>query len=169
MKEFEGRPLGAGRRIGIAVARFNDEVTEKLLQGALEALREAGVADDDLIVVRVPGAFELPIACESMARRGGLDAIVALGAVIRGETGHYDYVCEAAEQGLVAVGLQHRLPVMFGVLTCDNGAQALDRAGGAHGNKGADVALDALRMVDLLRQIRPSQAAARATAGGVAS
>ena len=158
MKEFEGRPLGAGRRIGLAVARFNEEVTEKLLQGALDALRGAGVAEDDLIVVRVPGAFELPLVCEAMASRGGLDAIIGIGAVIRGETGHYDFVCEAAEQGLVAVALQHRLPVMFGVLTCENSEQAFDRAGGSRGNKGADVALDALRMVDLLRQVRPSQA-----------
>lgn len=157
MKEFEGRPNGAGRRVGIAVSRFNEPVTAKLLDGALEALRGAGVAEDDLIVVHVPGAFELPLACDAMAARGGLDAIVALGCVIRGETGHYDYVCEAAEQGIVAVGLQHRLPVLFGVLTTENGDQAFARAGGAKGNKGAEVALDALRMADLLQQVRPSQ------------
>lgn len=157
MKEFEGRPNGAGRRVGIAVSRFNEPVTAKLLDGALEALRGAGVAEDDLIVVHVPGAFELPLACDAMASRGGLDAIVALGCVIRGETGHYDYVCEAAEQGVVAVGLQHRLPVLFGVLTTENGDQAFARAGGAKGNKGAEVALDALRMADLLQQVRPSQ------------
>lgn len=157
MREFEGRPLGAGRRIGIAVARFNEPVTSQLLDGALSALREAGVADDDLIVAHVPGAFELPLACEAMASRGGLDAIVALGCVIRGETTHYDYVCEAAEQGVVAVGLQHRLPVLFGVLTTENGEQAFARAGGDKGNKGAEIALDALRMADLFQQIRPSQ------------
>ena len=158
MRVFEGRPLGAGRRIGIAVSRFNEPVTSKLLDGALSALREAGVADDDLIVVHVPGAFELPLACDAMAGRGGLDAIVALGCVVRGETTHYDYVCEAAEQGVVAVGLQHRLPVLFGVLTTENGEQAFARAGGAKGNKGAEVALDALRMADLLQQVRPAQA-----------
>jgi 6,7-dimethyl-8-ribityllumazine synthase len=161
MKEFEGRPVGAGRRIGIAVSRFNEPVTTKLLEGALEALRGAGVAEDDLIVVYVPGAFELPLACEAMADRGGLDAIVALGCVIRGETSHYDYVCEAAEQGVVAVGLQHRLPVLFGVLTTENAEQAFARSGGARGNKGADVALDALRMADLLARLRPSTRRAR--------
>lgn len=157
MKEFEGRPVGAGRRVGLAVSRFNEPVTSQLLEGALGALREAGVAEDDLVVVHVPGAFELPLACEAMAARGGLDAIVALGCVIRGETTHYDYVCEAAEQGLVAVGLQHRLPVLFGVLTTENGEQAFARAGGAKGNKGAEIALDALRMADLLQQVRPSE------------
>jgi 6,7-dimethyl-8-ribityllumazine synthase len=161
MREFEGRPEGAGRRIGIAVARFNEPVTEKLLEGALDALRGAGVAEDDLIVVRVPGAFELPLACEAMAARGGLDAIIAIGCVIRGETTHYDYVCEAAEQGTVAVGLQHRLPVLFGVLTTENGEQAFARAGGDKGNKGAEIALDALRMADLLRRIRPSEQSRR--------
>ena len=163
MKEFEGHPNGAGRRVGIAVARFNEDVTSALLQGAVDALRGAGVADDDVVVVHVPGAFELPLACEALASRGGFDALVGLGAVIRGETGHYDYVCEAAEQGTVGVSLQHRLPVMFGVLTCENREQALDRAGGAHGNKGADVALDALRMADLLAQIKP---VGRTPAGG---
>jgi len=141
--------------VGIVVARFNERVTSRLLAGALDALRGAGVGEDDITVARVPGAFELPLACEALAARGGLHAIVALGAVIRGETSHYDYVCEAAEQGVVAVGLQHRLPVLFGVLTCDTEEQALDRAGGSHGNKGADVALDALRMADLLQRIGP--------------
>ncbi len=159
MQEFEGRPLGAGRRVGIAVSRFNAEITERLLAGALDALRGAGVADDDVAVAHVPGAFELPLACDALARRGGFHALVALGAVIRGETDHYDYVCEAAEQGLVAVSLQHTLPVLFGVLTCDTDEQALARSGGAHGNKGADVALDALRMADLLEQVRPAPAA----------
>ena len=158
MRELEGRPVGAGRRIGIAVSRFNEPVTAKLLEGALEALRGAGVAEDDLIVVHVPGAFELPLACEALAARGGFDALVALGCVIRGETTHYDYVCEAAEQGLVAVSLQHRLPVLFGVLTTEDGDQAFARAGGAKGNKGADVALDALRMADLLQRLRPARA-----------
>ncbi len=153
MQELEGRPVGAGRRVGIVVSRWHDDVTSSLLEGALDALRGAGVGEDDITVARVPGAFELPLACEALAARGDLHAIVALGAVIRGETSHYDYVCEAAEQGVVAVGLQHRLPVLFGVLTCDTLEQALDRAGGSHGNKGADVALDALRMADLLQRI----------------
>jgi 6,7-dimethyl-8-ribityllumazine synthase len=149
LQEIEGRPVGAGRRVAVVVARFNSEVTERLLDGALSALRGAGVADEDLLVVRVPGAFELPIAAKTVIETRQVDAVVALGAVIRGETDHYDYVCEAAREGLLRVGLETAVPVLFGVLTCDSDEQAAARAGGAHGNKGADVALDALRMADL--------------------
>ncbi len=152
-QELDGRPQGAGRRVAVAVSRFNEAVTGRLLEGAVEALRDAGVADADLLVVHVPGAVELPLAAQRLARNGRFDAIVALGAVVRGETGHYDYVCHAAETGLLRVSLEHDLPVMFGVLTCENGDQALARAGGERGNKGADVALDALRMVDLLERL----------------
>ncbi len=153
MHELEGRALGARRRIGIAVARYNEDVTSKLLAGALDALRGAGVADDDVVVAHVPGAVELPLTCQALLRAGGYDAVLALGAVIRGETDHYDYVCEAAEQGVLRVGLDHHVPVMLGVLTCGTQEQALDRAGGARGNKGAEVALDALRMADLLSRV----------------
>jgi 6,7-dimethyl-8-ribityllumazine synthase len=146
---LEGSSHGAGRRVAVVVARFNDEVTERLLEGALAALRGAGVRDEDVRVVRVPGAFELPFAAQRLAQSGAWDAVVALGAVIRGETGHYDYVCAAAQQGLLRVGLETGVPVSFGVLTCDTDAQAAERAGGAHGNKGADAALAALEMADL--------------------
>ena len=151
MREYEGRPQGTGRRVAVVVSRFNEEVTSRLLDGALAALRAAGVAEDDLLVVRVPGAFELPFAASAVIEAERVDAVVALGAVIRGETDHYDYVCEAAREGILRVGLESGIPVTFGVLTCSTEEQALARAGGAHGNKGADVALDALRMADLLR------------------
>lgn len=158
---FEGRPLGAGRRIAVVVSRFNSEVTDRLLDGALAALRGAGVADADVAVVRVPGAFELPLAAQKAITAGKVDAVVALGAVIRGETSHYDAVCEAAQQGLLRVGLDSGVPVLFGVLTCDTDEQAAARSGGAHGNKGADVALDALRMADLLETMQSGALRAR--------
>ena len=153
METLEGTPAGKGRSVGIVCSRFNGEVTSKLLVGAIGALEKAGVAKDDIVVLLVPGAFELPLAVSRLARECELDAIVALGAVIRGETDHYDHVCRAAEEGLLRVGLEEDLPVMFGVLTCDTEEQALSRAGGEFGNKGADVALDALRMADLLEKL----------------
>lgn len=154
MQQLEGQPTGTGKRVGIACARFNEQVTSALLSGACEALVAAGVADDDIVVAHVPGAVELPLAAQRLARTGRFDAVVALGCVIRGDTDHYDYVCHAAETGLLRVGLEADLPVMFGVLTCDDGDQAFARAGGDRGNKGADVALDALRMADLLERMQ---------------
>jgi 6,7-dimethyl-8-ribityllumazine synthase len=150
---LEGSPVGTHRVVGIVCSRFNEEVTSKLLVGAVTALEGAGVAPRDIDVVLVPGAVELPLAARRLARRRKFDAIVALGAVIRGDTDHYDHVCRAAQEGLQRVGLEEDLPVMFGVLTCDTEEQALARAGGEHGNKGADVALDALRMADVLGKI----------------
>jgi 6,7-dimethyl-8-ribityllumazine synthase len=152
VRTIEGRADGAGRRIAVVQSLFNAEFTSRLLDGAVAALRGAGVAEDDLLVVRVPGAFELPIAAARLARTGRFDAVVALGAVIRGETDHYDHVCRAAAEGLLRAGLEADVPVMFGVLTCDTDEQAAARSGGAHGNKGADVALDALRTCDVLRR-----------------
>ena len=154
MKAHDEPPRGKGRRIAIAVSRFNSDVTEKLLDGALAALRRAGVADRDVTVVHVPGSFELPLAAQTLARTRRHDAVVALGAVIRGETDHYDHVCRAAQEGLMRVGLDERLPVLFGVLTCDTERQALARAGGRHGNKGADVAVDALRLIGVHERLR---------------
>ena len=164
MEVLEGRPSGAGRRVAVCVSRFNEEITGRLLDGALAALRGAGVADGAVTVVRVPGAFELPFAAQAAIDasledpRGPLSAVVALGAVIRGETDHYDYVCEAAREGCLRVSLDTGVPVLFGVLTCDTDEQAEARSGGAHGNKGADVALDALRMADLAERLRGSDA-----------
>jgi 6,7-dimethyl-8-ribityllumazine synthase len=154
LDDVEGSPEGAGRRVAVVVSRFNEEVTSRLLAGALDALRGAGVADADITVARVPGAFELPYGAQRLLASVRPDAVVALGAVIRGETTHYDSVCAAAQQGLLRVGLDWGIPVLFGVLTCDTEEQALERSGGAHGNKGADVALDALRMADLAHRLR---------------
>lgn len=138
------------RRIGIVYSEFNENVTSRLLEGALQALRAAGVPDRNVKVLAVPGAFELPLAAQALARTDRFDAIVALGAVIRGGTDHYDYVCKAAQEGLLRVGLDEELPVMFGVLTCDTEAQALARSGGRAGNKGADVAVAALLTIEAL-------------------
>jgi len=153
LETLEGRPVGKRRRIGIVCSRFNDEVTSKLLAGAVSALEEAGVDPERITVAHVPGAFELPLAARRLARSDEFDAVIALGAVIRGETDHYDYVCRSAQEGLWQVGMWEDLPVMFGVLTCDTEEQAMARAGGEHGNKGADAALAALQMADLLDQI----------------
>lgn len=159
---FRGEPNGRGRRVGVAVARFNEEVTGRLLQGALEALAAAGTDAADVAVAWVPGAFELPLAARAFAA-AGCDAVVALGAVIRGDTDHYDYVCRAATDGVLRVTLDTGVPVGFGVLTCEHEQQALDRAGGSAGNKGADAVQAALEMVDLQRQFA---AHGRTKAGG---
>lgn len=146
---------GRGLRVAVAVARFNQEVTERLLDGALDMLRRSGVSEQALTIVAVPGAFELPLVCSRLAQSGRFDAIVALGAVIRGETDHYDHVCRAATDGLLRVGLDTGIPVAFGVLTCDDEEQALARAGGSAGNKGADVAHAAVEMARLLERLQP--------------
>jgi 6,7-dimethyl-8-ribityllumazine synthase len=146
-------PDGRGLRVGIAVARFNEIVTERLLEGALAACREQGVADGDVVVVRTPGAFELPLAAKWLVETAGCDCVAALGAVIRGETTHYDYVCQGAADGVLQQSLQQDRAIAFGVLTCETVEQALARAGGAHGNKGADAVLAALEMTQLRRQL----------------
>jgi 6,7-dimethyl-8-ribityllumazine synthase len=156
--ELRGEPAGKGRRIAVAVARFNDEITDKLLAGARAALRERGVADDDVTVAWVPGAFELPLCCDWLCRTGRFDAVVALGAVVRGDTDHYDYVCSAATDGVLRNNLDHGTPVAFGVLTCDTWEQALARAGvDGSPNKGAEVALAALEMADLRQRVHALQ------------
>lgn len=143
-------------RFAIAVARFNDVVTERLLEGAVDAFRRHGLSGDDAVaVVRVPGAFELPLTCRWLAETGRYDGIVALGAVIRGGTDHYTWVSSEAARGLMDVGLASSTPVVFGVLTCDTLEQALDRAGGAAGNKGTEAAVCALEMAQLRRSLRP--------------
>ncbi len=137
---------GRGKRFGIAVARFNELVTERLLDGALATLRQHGVADDDVEVVWVPGAFELPVACRWLADTGRFHGLLALGAVVRGGTDHYEYVCSGVTDGVMRVGLDTGLPLGFGLLTCAQMDQAMARAGGEHGNKGADAAMAALAM-----------------------
>ena len=151
-KVLTENPDGAGRRVGVAVARFNEVVTERLLEGALEALSAHGVADDDVTVAWVPGAFELPSACRWLAQQG-CEALVMLGAIVRGGTDHYDYVCSGVTDGAMQVQLDLDVPVGFGVLTCSEMDQALARAGGDHGNKGADAAMAALTMAGLRAQL----------------
>ncbi len=142
-------------KYGIVVARFNSFIVESLLAGAVDALkRHGGVKEEDIDVVRVPGAYELPLVAQAMAANGDYDAIIALGAVIRGSTPHFDYVAGEASKGLAQVGLSHELPVIFGVLTTDTIEQSIERAGTKAGNKGAEAALSAIEMVSLLRKIR---------------
>jgi 6,7-dimethyl-8-ribityllumazine synthase len=142
-------------KYGIVVARFNSFIVESLLAGAIDTLkRHAGVKEEDIDVVRVPGAYELPLVAQAMAANGDYDAIIALGAVIRGSTPHFDFVAGEASKGLASVGLAHELPVIFGVLTTDTIEQSIERAGTKAGNKGAEAALSAVEMVSLLRKIR---------------
>ena len=142
-----------GARVTIVAARFNDSVVSRLLEGALGTLSRHGLARDEVLVVRVPGAFELPLAARWIAGRGRIDAVIALGAVIRGDTPHFDYVCAEAARGIQAASVETDIPVIFGVLTCDDPAQAHARAGGEHGNKGSEAALAALEMVSLRRRL----------------
>ena len=146
-------PNGEGLRVAVVVARFNQAVTDGLLAGALDALRRHGVAEDQIDVAIVPGAFELPLCAQRLAATGRYDAIVCLGAVVRGETPHFDYVATEAARGVGEVSRRYDLPVSFGILTTDDMAQALARAGGGHGNKGYDAAVTALEMVLVLRGV----------------
>ncbi|MHB8490234.1 MAG: 6,7-dimethyl-8-ribityllumazine synthase [Candidatus Dormibacteria bacterium] len=145
-------------RIGIVVSRFNDVISTRLLDGAAEALRDHGVGAGDIDVVWVPGAFEIPIAARELAQRDSVDAVVCLGAVIRGDTPHFDYVAGEAARGIASVHASTGVPATFGVLTVDTIQQATDRAGGRHGNKGAEAAVAAIEMVSLLRALRQPRA-----------
>ncbi len=153
--QYQGDPRGQDVRIGIVLSRFNELVGEQLLDGALAALRKHGVADDLIEVVRVPGAFEIPVALKVLAECDRYDGLIALGAVIRGDTPHFDYVAGECARGVREVGVDYGLPVSFGVLTVNTLEQALERTGATGGsNKGAEAALVALEMVDLFRQLR---------------
>src|SRR5437764_12727707 len=153
MAEFTGSPSGHGRRFAVVASRFNETVTQKLVDGALDALVRHGAAADDVDVVWVPGAWELPTAVRRLLATERYDALVALGAVIRGDTPHFDYVAGEASRGLADAGASFETPIGFGLLTCDNMAQAEARAGGEHGNKGWDAALAALEMADLFNRL----------------
>jgi 6,7-dimethyl-8-ribityllumazine synthase len=153
MAEFIGERKGAGRRFAVAASRFNEEITTKLVEGALDCLVKHGVKLDDVDVVWVPGAWELPAVVERLLASDRYDAIVAVGAVIRGETPHFEYVAGEAARGLSELQREFNVPIGFGVLTTDTDAQAEERAGGAHGNKGYDAALAALEMVDLFTRL----------------
>jgi 6,7-dimethyl-8-ribityllumazine synthase len=153
VREIVGKPTGAGLRIAIVVARFNRSVTESLLDGALECLREHGVAEDAIDVLRVPGAFEITVAAEQCAATGRYAALICLGAVVRGETPHFEFIAREVSRGINDIACRHRIPVAFGVLTTDTMEQALARAGSGHGNKGFEAAVTALEMAALLREL----------------
>ena len=158
IREIEGALNGAGKRFGIVASRFNSRVVELLVGGAVDCLRRHGVDPGDILVVRVPGAWEIPQAAEELADPGDgrpkLDGLIALGVVIRGETPHFDYICSQCTRGLGAVSKKHRIPVGFGVLTCDTSQQAEERAGGKAGNKGWEAALATVEMADLFARLR---------------
>lgn len=155
MAEFAGLPAGAGRRIVVVASRFNEDVVKKLVDGALEALVKHGVSFIDIDVVWVPGAWELPLAARLLLNTERYDGLVAVGAVIRGETSHFDFIATEASRGLADVSAQSETPIGFGVLTCDTDEQAEARAGGSHGNKGWDTAVAVLEMIDLANRIDP--------------
>ncbi|MEX1254910.1 MAG: 6,7-dimethyl-8-ribityllumazine synthase [Dehalococcoidia bacterium] len=152
---FKGELHGAGLRIGVIVARFNEVITTRLLEGARTALERHGVRDEDVDVAWVPGAFELPLIAKRLAESRRYDAIVCLGAVIRGETAHFDFVAGEAARGVTQVALETGVPVMFGVVTPNTLEQAMERSGGKIGNRGYDAALGAIETANLLRQLRP--------------
>ncbi len=150
---IEGKIDAQGLKIGIIVSRFNHFITEKLLQGALEGLKDHGGEEHNLTVVRVPGAFEIPVVADKMAASGKYDALVCLGAVIRGDTPHFEYVSDAVTRGIDRAIWRYRLPIGFGVLTTNNLQQAMDRSGSKDANKGYEAALTAVEMVNVLRQV----------------
>lgn len=153
-KELKGNMNGQGLKIGIVVARFNELVTRELLHGALDTLDRHGVRDEDITVAWVPGAFELPLVAKTMAQSGRYEALICLGAVIRGETGHYEMVAGHSTNGAGAVGLETGIPVIFGVLTTDSMEQALNRAGGKAGNTGSNSAIAAIETARLIETIK---------------
>jgi 6,7-dimethyl-8-ribityllumazine synthase len=153
IREIEGELSARGLRVGIVAGRFNDFIVDRLLGAAIGTLLEHGAESKDLLTVRVPGAFEIPVTVKRMALSKRFDAIVALGCVIRGATPHFDYVAGEASRGLAELCLEHELAFGFGVLTCDTLEQAIERAGSKSGNKGTDAALTAIRMASVLRQL----------------
>jgi 6,7-dimethyl-8-ribityllumazine synthase len=152
-KYIEGNLQGQGRKIGIIVARFNSFICEKLLEGALDSLVRSGVAQENVEVARVPGAFEIPLVAQRMAASGKYDAVITLGVVIRGATPHFDYVAGEVAKGTAQVMLETGVPILFGVLTTETIEQAIERAGTKAGNKGSDVAVAALEMISLMENI----------------
>ncbi len=154
MKIYEGKVVNKSRiKVGIVASRFNEFIVSKLISGAEDGLRRHDIRDDDIELAWVPGAFEIPLAASKMAKSGKYDAVICLGAVIRGATSHYDYVCNEVSKGIAAEALRSGVPIMFGILTTDNIEQAIERAGTKAGNKGYDCALGAIEMVNLIREI----------------
>jgi 6,7-dimethyl-8-ribityllumazine synthase len=152
VKYIEGDLQARGKKFGIVVSRFNSFIAERLLEGALDTLSRSGAADDDIEVARVPGAFEIPLLAQKMARSDRYDAVICLGAVIRGATSHYDLVANEAAKGIAQVSLAHDVPLVFGVITTDTIEQAIERAGSKAGNKGSEAAAVAIEMVSLLQK-----------------
>ncbi len=159
VERIDGELKASGLRFGIVVSRFNSFITERLLAAAVDALERAGAAGEDVDVVRVPGAFELPLAAKKLAASGRYDALIAIGCVLRGETTHYDYVCSETARGLQLAQMDSGLPIIFCVLTCDTLEQAIDRAGLKGGNKGFEAGLAAIEMAQLSRKLASGRAA----------
>ncbi|MCH1723493.1 6,7-dimethyl-8-ribityllumazine synthase [Lactococcus formosensis] len=153
MVKYEGKLVNKDAKYGIVVARFNEFINSKLLEGALDALKRHGVAEEQIDIAWVPGAFEIPLIAQKMADQEKYDSIICLGTVIRGSTSHYDYVCSEVSKGIAHVSLNTGIPVMFGVLTTENIEQAIERAGTKAGNKGFEVATGAIEMVNLINEI----------------
>jgi 6,7-dimethyl-8-ribityllumazine synthase len=153
-KTIEAGLNAAGKKFGIVVSRFNDFITDRLTSGAVDALVRSGAADEDIEIVKVPGAFEIPLIAKKMAARGKYDAIICLGAVIRGATPHFEYISSEVAKGVAQVSMESKIPVIYGVLTCDTIEQAIERSGTKSGNKGYDAAIAAIEMVNLSKQIK---------------
>lgn len=153
MRTFEGKLTSNNIKIGIVASRFNEFITSKLISGAMDGLIRHDVPEDSIHLAWVPGAFEIPLIASKMAKSGKYDAVICLGAVIRGATSHYDYVCSEVSKGIAAVSLETGIPVLFGILTTENIEQAIERAGTKAGNKGYDCALSAIEMVNVIREI----------------
>lgn len=153
MRTVEGKLVAKGMKVGIVAARFNEFIVSKLVSGAVDVLQRHEVEEDDIVTAWVPGAFEIPLVAKKMVQSGKYDAIICLGAVIRGNTSHYDYVCNEVSKGIAQVSMESGVPVMFGVLTTENIEQAIERAGTKAGNKGAECASGAIEMVNLIREL----------------
>ena len=154
IRTYEGKVLAKGKRFGIVVARFNEFVSERLLEGALDGLLRHGADEKDITVVRVPGSFEIPYAANKLAKSKKFDAVICLGAIIRGTTPHFEYVASAVAKGVASTSLATGVPTIFGVITADSIEQAIERAGTKEGNKGRDAAISAIEMADLFAQLK---------------
>ena len=152
-KTFEGQLIGKGLKFGMVLSRFNNFIAERLLEGALDALKRSGVEEEDCAVARVPGAFEIPLAAKKMAKSGRYDAIICLGCVIRGATPHFEYIATEVTKGIAHLSLENDIPISFGVLITDTIEQAIERAGTKVGNKGFDAAMSAIEMANLMKEI----------------
>ncbi len=152
-KIVEGKIVAKGMKFGIVASRFNDFISGRLIEGAIDTLMRAGADEKDILIYKVPGAFELPLTAKKLAKSARFDAIICLGAVIRGATPHFEYISAEVSKGIASVGLEAEIPVVYGVLTTDTIEQAIERAGTKSGNKGADAALSAIEMVDLFKKL----------------